>query len=123
MLYGYFYWWYGEGLKQAWSSSGKVLLQLSDIFSLEILLKTWFAPWKNDVLTARNISLLDQLKLWEGNLASRAIGFLLRSVIIGFSLFLLTLAVFLLAVGLALWIFLPIVIVLLMIEVIIMVSR
>jgi len=65
MLYGYFYWWYGKGFRQAWQVAGFVLEEIADFFSLEGLARTWFAPWKNDVLSSTNLALSDQVKIWE----------------------------------------------------------
>ncbi len=113
MLSGYFVWWYGAGIIQAYTAITAFLSYIVDIFSLPTLLRTLFAPWKNDVMSAQNVSLGDQLKIWEMNLASRLIGFLVRTVVILVSV--VTLAVLIVAagLGLALWVVTPALIVLL----------
>ncbi len=107
MLTGYFYWWYGAGYRQSWQVAAAVLYEVTDFFSLETLVKTWFSPWKNDVLTAQNAALSDTVKLWEQNLASRFAGFILRSVIIFVAILSLAAIAIALGIGLILWLFVP----------------
>jgi len=92
LVSGYFLWWYGAGLTQSWQIILAILGKVADFFSLEILLKTWVAPWKNDVMTARNLSLGDQVKLWQMNMVSRLVGFFVRTVVILVCLFCIALA-------------------------------
>lgn len=107
MLYGYFYWWYGTGFKLAWQVAAYVLEEVADFFSLEGLAKTWLAPWKNDVLTGKNLVLSEQVKLWEQNLASRFVGFFVRSLVILATIIILTLVTILEACVLFVWATLP----------------
>jgi len=111
MLYEYFCWWYSVGLRQAWWSAGFILKEITDFFSLEALVRTWFAPWKNDVLTGRNLALSDQIKIWEQNIASRFVGFVVRSFVIVFTVWLLAVVTLLEAIALFIWIVLPILII------------
>lgn len=107
MLYGYFYWWYGAGFVQSWRVAAALLYEVADFFSLEILLRTLFAPWKNDVLQLRNAALGDQVKVWEQNLVSRIVGFILRTVVILVGLLVLSLMTIVLGIGLVLWLAVP----------------
>lgn len=107
MLYGYFYWWYGAGLLQSWQIAVAVLYEVADFFSLESLTRTWFAPWKNDVISLQNAALSDQVKVWEQNFVSRLVGFLIRSVVILVAVLILGLLTIALGVGLLLWLFVP----------------
>lgn len=100
-------WWYGEGISVAWRVASAILFEISDFFSLPTLLKTLFAPWKNDVITAHNISLGDQFKIWELNFVSRLVGFFVRSVIILVTLIILAMGVILEAVLLVFWLIIP----------------
>ena len=90
MLSGFFQWWYSDGFIQAWRFTAYSIERISDFFSLPILIRTWFSPWKNDQLSAHNLALSDQLKVWALNLAGRFIGFLVRSVIIVIALIVIT---------------------------------
>lgn len=107
MLTGYFYWWYGAGYKQSWQVVVAVLYEVADFFSLETLVKTWFSPWKNDVLSAQNVALSDTIKLWEQNLASRFVGFALRSIVILVAVISLAVLTIILGVGLVVWLVVP----------------
>lgn len=86
---------------------------LTDFFSLETLFKTLFAPWKNDVQAALNISLGDQAKLWEQNFASRIFGFLLRSIVVTISLLIIGLFCALAGLYLLIWLLAPVLIIML----------
>jgi hypothetical protein len=108
---GYFVWWYGAGMQQSLQIAFAVLGRLADFFSLQGLVKTWFAPWKNDVLSARNISLGDQFKLWEMNFVSRVVGFFVRTIIIVVALLVLGLTAILALLVLGVWIVLPLLII------------
>lgn len=123
MLTGYFYWWYGAGWAQSYQVAAAVLYEVADFFSLETLVKTWFAPWKNDVLSAQNAALSDTVKLWEQNLASRFVGFILRTIIILVAVISLALLTFALAAGLILWLFVPALIIILPLIAVWLVSR
>ena len=83
------------------------IFAIEDFFSLEILVKTWAAPWKDDVQTARNIALDDQMKLWEANFVSRIIGFTIRTFVIIFSVVAIGLVGVLGVVGAIAWILMP----------------
>ncbi len=113
IVHGYFFWWYGQGLSQSWQITTTTLGRIADFFSLEILVRTWFAPWKNDVITARNIALSDQVKIWQQNFASRLVGFFLRTFMIVFCLILIGLSAFMLSAALFVWLILPFLIILL----------
>lgn len=107
MVYGFFVWWYGLGLLRSWRTAQSWLVQLTDFFSVDILLKTWFSPWKNDVLVGQNLALSDQMKLWQQNLASRLVGMIMRTVVILISVLILALMALTIALGLVIWVALP----------------
>lgn len=83
------------------------LFAVVDFFSVDMLIKTWLAPWKGDVQSARNIALQDQVKLWESNLASRAIGFIIRSFVILLSLIIIAAVALVGALALVAWVIMP----------------
>ncbi len=107
MFSGYFVWWYGTGLIQAYQIATSIMAHVTDFFSLPILFRTLFAPWKNDVTVARNLSLADQLKVWQMNFVGRFIGFLVRSVVIVVALLILFILVLAGAAGLVIWLLGP----------------
>jgi len=91
----------------AWRVMAALIYRLADFFSLPILVRTWFAPWKNDVLVARNVSLGDMWKIWEQNFASRIVGFILRTLIIFTSLVCVSLITIVGSLALGLWLVVP----------------
>lgn len=111
MVSGYLAWWYGQGVIEASNKAVAILWRLTDSLSLPILLRTLFAPWKNDVLSARNIALSDQMKLWGQNFVSRFVGFLVRSIVIGVAVLLLAALCLVFALSLVVWLFAPMLVV------------
>jgi hypothetical protein len=77
------------------------------------LVKTWFSPWKGDIEDAKNISLQDRLKLWEDNVASRFIGFFIRTIFIVVALFVIGMIAVLGAFVFVVWILMPLLVVVL----------
>lgn len=113
MISGYLTWWFHQGWHEAWQRAVRWLISIADFFSVDILIKTWFAPWKNDVLSSQNMALSDKTKIWEQNFASRFFGFLIRTAVIFVALIVLafsTIGLTLLLVG---WFLAPFLIILL----------
>lgn len=81
----YFSWWYGEGLVNFCQATGIMTEKIFSFFSIKLLLRTIFDPWKRDAYTIENASLQDKLKIWLNNLISRFIGFVIRffTIILG----------------------------------------
>lgn len=111
MISGYFVWWYSRGIQQAYGAALALLGYITDSFSLPTLFKTLFQPWKNDVLSVRNASLADQLKVWQLNLASRIIGFVVRLIVIGVAVLMLLMLTMLIGGAMVIWVFVPILVV------------
>lgn len=69
-------WWYSRGWAWSIDRIGQEIQRIGRIFAVGILLKTWFAPWKQitTVSTFQNFfqSMID-------NLISRLIGFFIRT--------------------------------------------
>lgn len=76
-------WYYGEGIKDVLTGWRNYIIFSLQYFSIPLLLKTLFAPWKRDI-TKRPRG-LDLQKLFEYiafNSISRGIGFVVRFVTI-----------------------------------------
>ena len=71
----YIIWWYSEGLVEARRVVLAVLYKISDYFSIDILFRTWFAPWKNDTSSGQNLSLQDRYEIFKQNFVTRIVGF------------------------------------------------
>ena len=107
MVSGYFLWWYGEGFIFFGRIVVRLLKQLIDWFSLPVLVRTWVAPWKSDVLNGQNLALDDTIKLWEQNFASRLVGVFMRTIVIFVAVLLLVVGAIVAVAGLAFWLIVP----------------
>jgi hypothetical protein len=74
-------WWYGSGWAGVLSATRRRLGGLSEAFSLKILLRTLFAPWKR-VVTAPGAGLDAKLQAMGDNLVSRLVGFTVRFLVL-----------------------------------------
>ena len=109
----YFSWWYGEGLVGFWQAIEVMTAKIYNYFSISLLAKTLFSPWKRDSYSVENASLDVRLRIMLDNLISRFVGFILRSVLILFGLAVtIIFFAFFLAI-IAAWFLLPIVILIL----------
>lgn len=79
LLLTFFRWWYGAGWKQQISDYQARVRRVSEIFSIDILLKTLFAPWKQIVTHAHaDQSLKAKQQAFVDNIVSRVVGFWVR---------------------------------------------
>lgn len=107
----YLYWWYLEEPAYIWRAIRIVTKKVFFSFSVPLLLRTLFDPWRRDVTYKENASLQDLFNIWIGNLISRLVGFILRLVTIFTGIF-LTIIVFLILIFLyAAWLLMPAIIV------------
>lgn len=74
-------WWYGRGWSGVIKANQQRLLHLADMFSVEILVRTMFAPWKR-IITYPGAGLDAHLRAWVDNLVSRVVGFFIRSFVL-----------------------------------------
>lgn len=73
----FFTWWYGQGWASRFASIELRLTKVSHLFSLPILVRTLFAPWRR-IVSYPGASLEDKLRALGDNLVSRCIGFSVR---------------------------------------------
>jgi hypothetical protein len=85
----FFMWWYGSGWAQAAGGALNLVKKVERSFSIAVLLRTLFAPWKM-IITPAGRSMEDKLRAMLDNLVSRTVGFFVR-------IFSLITAVFLMA--------------------------
>lgn len=104
---GYLYWQFIGAPKKIIYISRKTLVYLWHLFSIRFLLKTLFLPWKRDIIRLVNPSIQQRLSQFMGNLVSRFMGVVVRSLtIIAGSLILLLVFVLSILVFI-LWFLLP----------------
>lgn len=74
-------WWYGKGWSLQAQIGRKRLIRTSHLFSLPILLRTLFAPWKR-IITDPGPGLDAHVRAATDNLISRLIGFAVRLLVL-----------------------------------------
>ena len=81
MLFEFFAWWYGPGWVRAWRDSLIWTKKVQRTFSVDVLLKTLFSPWKR-IVSLPGRSLDEKFRAAIDNLVSRVIGFFVRIIIL-----------------------------------------
>ena len=102
-------WWYSRGW--LWSANQLFVVQLGkvyDFFSVADLLKTLFAPFRQDVIDTRNAPLSVKLNVFGGNIISRVIGAMIRSTLVIVGLGMIAIMALGSFVAIVIWPFLPI---------------
>ena len=109
MFMSFLTWWYGKGL--AWRAE-KILDGIErsiDTFSLGLLIKTWFAPFRQiDALGVSNASVEVRIKKFFDKLFSRFIGAFLRTIIMVIGVFYISFRAIWGVIMLILWLISPI---------------
>lgn len=115
-LFTYFSWWYGDGLIRFWQAIQIMTEKVYSFFSITLLLRTIFDPWKRDAYYIENAAIDIRIKIWFNNLISRVIGFIIRLFTIFAGLVVTSVFFIFLIVILLGWVFLPIVVIFLIIN-------
>ncbi len=76
-------WWYGEAYSRVFKYIKAAYIYFTDAFSVLICFRTLFAPWKRDMISYEGLSLQQKFQVWTLNLASRFVGFLVKSFTLG----------------------------------------
>lgn len=101
-------WWYLRGLGSAFSWLLNLLRRQAEGFSVKVLLRTLFSPWKQTVnIPGPNTPLQVRLQWWIGNQISRFLGFLIRSITLLIALVALSVTTVLGMSLLLAWYFIP----------------
>ncbi len=81
-IVGLFSWWYGAGWRQRISFAQERLASVYDYFSVDLLLKTMFSPFRQISAGSVRGPIGVQIRAWFDQLISRVIGFIVRTLII-----------------------------------------
>jgi hypothetical protein len=76
-----FAWWYVRGWQDIARASGTRLIRVAHLFSVPILMRTLWAPWRR-IITYPGASIDAKLRAIGDNLVSRAIGFTVRLLVL-----------------------------------------
>lgn len=109
MITDFFSWWYGAGLRSAVAGIGRRAQRPLDDFSVGLLLRTLFAPFRQIDAGGVRGSLDVQIRAWFGREFSRFFGAGLRTIMIIIGLIGAALSALLSIVWLVIWFALPIV--------------
>jgi hypothetical protein len=82
LLTAFILWWYGHGWAQQLGLIRSMLVRTFDFFSVDLLARTLFSPFRQISAGKVRGSLEVQFRAWLDRLISRFIGALLRTVII-----------------------------------------
>jgi hypothetical protein len=77
LIVGLFSWWYGAGWAGALRATERRLRTLAGMFSISILLRTLFSPWRR-IISYPGAGLEARLRAFGDNLVSRCVGFTVR---------------------------------------------
>lgn len=101
-------WWYGPGWVHLIRSSGERLRGVALSFSLPILIRTLFDPWRR-IITYGSRSFQESLRALLDNTISRLVGFAVRVIVMIAAVFLMALTGLISLVAIIGWPLLPIV--------------
>ncbi len=83
VIIDWFVWWYGSGLKRRFGLLGERLGRVVDFFSITLLLKTLFAPFRQiSAEKSHTAPVQDRVRMFGDRLISRFIGALMRLFLI-----------------------------------------
>lgn len=106
-LVGIFQWWYGAGWLRHVRRSYVGILRTADVFSIGLLLKTLFNPFKQISAADVNGSLPVQFQAFLDKLFSRAVGTAIRSFTIIIGLVVIVIRTLWTCVSIVAWTLLP----------------
>ena len=81
LVASFFSWWYGRGWQSVAVSFRPRLTSVLDSFSVRQLLRTLFAPWRR-IITYPGASFDARMHALADNLFSRAVGFVVRVIVL-----------------------------------------
>lgn len=77
----FFKWWYGQGWALLIRNMRRRLVMTSNVFSVPILVRTLFAPWRK-IITYGGAGISSQIHTAADNLISRLVGFVVRLLVL-----------------------------------------
>lgn len=91
LLASFFSWWYSRGWRDVLTSLSSRTQGVAATFSVSQLLRTLFAPWRR-IISYGGDAFADKVRAWFDNIFSRAVGFVVRLIVL-FTALLVTIAV------------------------------
>lgn len=107
----YLIWWYSQGLIILLKYLKSFLIILTDIFSIRIVLFTFFKPWKKDAAPTGGLSIDQKLRVVIFNLISIGFGMVIKSSVFLTYMVLLIILIALNIILFILWLIAPMLII------------
>lgn len=104
---GIFQWWYGAGLAKHARHVYAGILRTADFFSIGLLIRTLFNPFRQISAGAVQGGLPEQFRAWADRTFSRVFGAFLRSFLIIIGMVCLSIRVIYAAINMVAWLVLP----------------
>ena len=80
LVAAFFKWWYGQGWAIVWHRSVARLRHVGQVFSVQLLLRTLFAPWRRISMSGRSLD--GKIQAAIGNGVGRLVGFTVRLAVL-----------------------------------------
>ncbi len=109
LFISFFKWWYGDGWRQRARLMATRLDGVIDYFSIDLLAKTLFQPFRQDSTGRVDGPLTVKLRALADNLISRVLGAIIRLVILLFGIVAIIISAVLAIGGLIAWAALPVI--------------
>lgn len=106
LVVAFFSWWYGRGWRGVATNIGPRLEGVVATFSVAQLIRTLFQPWRR-IITYPGDGLGAKFRAWGDNMFSRAVGFVVRLLVLLAALVVMTATLVFSIVELVAWPFLP----------------
>jgi len=103
----FFTWWYSRGWRQLAKNMQRRIALTSSMFSVPILLRTLFAPWKR-IITYPGASIEAKVRAFSDNMVSRFVGFTVRILVLFAAAIMLLIVSAVAVVELVAWPLLPV---------------
>lgn len=107
VIVGLLSWWYTAGWRQQMRLLGERLARAFDTFSIDLLVKTWFSPFRQISAGKVNGPIGVQLRAFADRLISRVVGGVIRTGVIIFGSIWLLVVALAGVVELLLWLVVP----------------
>lgn len=100
--------WYGVEVPRAPRRLQAIILIVADNFSMPLLIKTLFAPWRKDVIPTTGLAIDERLRVFGFNLVSIFVGFFVRLFVLMTASLIIALTVLVGVITLTLWVVIPV---------------
>lgn len=107
VIVGLVCWWYGAGWKRRIEVAKEQFVSLYDYFSIDLLVRTWFSPFRQISAGTVRGPLGIQLRAWFDRLISRAVGGVIRTIVIIFGVVALVLSFLVGILTVIIWALIP----------------